>query len=428
MNAALNALLILTACMLCCGSLLAQSDGLHYGLQYGLTLNPTTGRADVSLAVDDRVGGNIRSMRFHIDAKRHSNFQGDGTIKAEGDYVTWTPPETGGQLRFQVTVNNQRANGRFDARMTNDWAIFRGDDLFPPARTEGLDEAEADATLHVQLPKGWSFVAPYPEARDADDHVYEIEHAHRKFDRPIGWMAAGRLGVRRERIAGVRVVVAGPLEDGVRRLDMIALLNWNLPRARRLIPELPERLVVVSAGDPMWRGGLSGPNSLFVHADRPLLSENGSSTLIHELIHVITRLEGEKGGDWIVEGIAEYYSLKLMWRSGTLNDHRYKQAFLKLEEWGQEADRLDVDVARGPVTARAVGIMRKLDREIYKKTDRQKSLDEVVRLLVAARAKVNNERLRQAVVEVMGQPADALDESQLSERRVAGVEPTASAQ
>jgi hypothetical protein len=226
-------------------------------------------------------------------------------------------------------------------------------------------------------------------------------------------MAAGHLGVRRERIAGVQVIVAGPMNQGVRRLDILALLNWNLPRVRRLAPDMPRRVLVVSAGDPMWRGGLSGPSSLFIHADRPLLSENGSSTLVHELVHVATRLEGEKGGDWIVEGLAEYYSLKLMWRSGTLSDRRYKAMFGKYEEWGKQAGRLDVDVARGPITARAVGIMRELDREIYKKTSHEQSLDDVVRLLVAARQKVNVDRLRQAIVDVMGEPAESLQVNQL---------------
>jgi len=131
--------------------------------------------------------------------------------------------------------------------MTEDWAIFRGDDLFPPARTEQHDDAEADATLQVHLPAGWSFVVPY---RELKDNVYEIEHEHRSFDRPTGWMAAGHLGVRRERIAGVQVIVAGPMNQGVRRLDILALLNWNLPRVRRLVPDMPRRVLVVSAGDP----------------------------------------------------------------------------------------------------------------------------------------------------------------------------------
>jgi hypothetical protein len=410
MNAGFKVIVASILCLLNGSGSNAQSDSRHYGLRYDLTLKPATDRAEVSLSVDKRVQGSIRSMRFHIDPKRHEMFAGDGTIDPAGEYVTWTPPETGGRLSFQVAISNRRPNGRFDARMTEEWAIFRGDDLFPPARTDQHDDAEADATLHVHLPAGWSFIAPY---REIKDNEYEIEHDHRSFDRPTGWMAAGRLGVRRERIAGVSVIVAGPMNQGVRRLDMLALLNWNLPRVKRLVPDMPTRLVITSAGDPMFRGGLSGPSSLFIHADRPLLSENGSSTLVHELVHVATRLEGEKGADWIVEGIAEYYSLKLLWRSGTLSDRRYKAMFHKYEEWGEEAGRLDVDVARGPVTARAVGIMRELDLEIYRKTDHEQSLDDVVRLLVAAQQKVNIERLRQAVAKIMGEPAEVLRNAQL---------------
>lgn len=410
-NIAAFACMAVVFCTLCGSAWSAPTENHLYGLQYDMTLKPAEDRADVSLTLDGRIKGNIWSFRFHIDPTRHAGFQGDGKIEADREYVTWTPPETGGRLSFHVPVSQQRPNGKFDALMKDDWAVFRGDDLFPPAHIQDNDVAEADATLHVHLPAGWSFVAPY---RRIQNGVYEIEHAERRFDRPTGWMAAGRLGVRRDRIAGVNVVVAGPLNQGVRRLDILALLNWTLPKVRRLAPlHLPKRLVVVSAGDPMWRGGLSGPNSLFLHADRPLLSENGSSTLVHELIHVATRIEGEKGADWIVEGMAEYYSLKLLWRSGTITDRRYKQTFARLEKWATEAHRLDVDPSHGPITARAVGIMRKLDREIYKKTNHQKSLDDVVRSLTAARQKVNLERFRQAVVQVMGEPAEALRDEQL---------------
>jgi predicted metalloprotease with PDZ domain len=388
----------------------AQSADREYGLRYDLTLQPAEDRADVSLTVDGRIRGNISSWRFHIDPQRHAGFEGDGRIESQGEYVTWTPPESGGRLSFQVRVNHARPNGRFDARMTSDWAIFRGDDLFPTAHTQDNENSEAEATLHVHLPEHWSFVAAYPTIKD---HVYEVEHAHRRFERPTGWFAAGRLGVRRELVSGVRVVVAGPQNEGVRRLDMLALLNWTLPRARRVFPGMPERILIVSAGDPMFRGGLSGPNSLFIHADRPLLSENGSSTLVHELVHVANRLEGAPGADWIIEGIAEYYSLKILWRSGTLNNHRYQQTFRKYEKWALDADRLDADISRGPITARAVGIMRKLDREIYRKTDHEKSLDDVVGQLTVAQQKVSLAGLRQAVAEVMGSPADALSARQL---------------
>jgi hypothetical protein len=388
----------------------AQSESRHYGLRYDLTLKPADDRAQVSLTVDERVKGNIWSWRFRIDPQRHEAFAGDGKIEADGEYVTWTPPEAGGRLSFRVAVSHRRANGRFDARMTDEWAIFRGDDLFPAAETFQHDDAEADATLRVHLPERWSFVAAYSET---SDNVYEIEHAHRSFDRPTGWMAAGRLGVRRERIAGTRVVVAGPMNQGVRRMDILALLNWNLPEVRKLAPDMSERLVIVSAGDPMWRGGLSGPGSLYIHADRPLLSENGTSTLIHELVHVANGLKAENKGDWIVEGLAEYYSLKLMWRSDTITDSRYRAVFRRLERWGLDAERLDVDRSSGPVTARAVGVMRKLDHEIHNKTDEKKSLDDVMRQLMTTGQRVTLDRFQAAVVAVMGEPADALSDEQL---------------
>jgi hypothetical protein len=409
MNASVRVSLVV-ACVFWSGTLFAQPEDRHYGLKYDLTLKPTEDLAEVSITLDTRAKDNIWSMRFHIDPERHAEFQGDGEIEISGAYVTWEPPQTGGKLSFRVPVSHSRPSGRFDARMTEDWAIFRGDDIFPPARTEQHEDAEADATLEIHLPDDWSFVTAYPQLRE---RRYEIEHEHRSFDRPTGWLAAGHLGVRRERIAGVRVIVAGPPHQGVRRLDMIALMNWNLPKVRRLVPDMPKRVLIVSAGDPMWRGGLSGPNSLFVHSGRPLLSENGTSTLVHELIHVANRIEAESGSDWIVEGLAEYYSLKVLWRSGTITDHRYRESFQKLAKWGEQAERLDVELSSGPVTARAVGIMRELDHEIYRKTTRQESLDDVVRKLMAARQKVTCSRLRQAVVEVMGEAADVLSDESL---------------
>ena len=60
----------------------------------------------------------------------------------------------------------------------------------------------------------------------------------------------------------------GPQGHGVRRQDILAMLRWTLPKLRRILGQLPERLTVVSAGDPMWRGGLSAPRSLFLHAER----------------------------------------------------------------------------------------------------------------------------------------------------------------
>src|SRR5690606_34941216 len=176
--------------------------------------------------------------------------------------------------------------------------------------------------------------------------------------------------------------------------------------------ELPERLLVVSARDDMWRGGLSGPNSLYLHADRPLISENGTSTPLHEMVHVVTGLRGRDGGDWIVGGLAGYYSLKLMWRSGKLTMRRHQRAFRLLGDWGGvlELEDLHPDLARGPVTARAVVLFRKLDNEIHRESGKKRSLDDVVKRLVEKGEPVDLERLRAAVEAVLGEPAKALAE------------------
>lgn len=387
----------------------AVAEEFPYELRYDLTLRPEDDRADASLTLGEGAQ-HVRWMRFSIDPERMDGFEADGELAREGEHLTWTPPDGGGRFSYAVKVSHRRRGGHYDARLTEDWALFRGDDLFPPARLLQEEGAEAEARLHVELPRGWSFVAPYEEVRA---NVYRIENPERGFDRPTGWMAAGRLGVRRERIAGVDVAVAGPVNQGVRRMDILAFLNWNLPELRAIVDELPERLLLVSAGADMWRGGLSGPNSLYLHADRPLLSENGTSTLLHELVHVVTGLDSQGDGDWIVEGLAEYYALKLMWRSGTITERRYKSAFDELADWASDVaiEDLDTERSKGPVTARAVILLRKLDREIHRRTKQKHSLDDVVERLVEEGEDVDLARFREAVEAVIGEPSETLEDA-----------------
>ncbi|HEY3394057.1 MAG TPA: hypothetical protein VGK58_15195, partial [Lacipirellulaceae bacterium] len=110
--------LIVLAFALVASECFAQSQPHHYGLRYDLTLKPDADRADVAITLDERVKGNFFSMRLHIDPQRHRGFEGDGAIEPDGSYVTWTPPQTGGRLSFQVAVTSRRVNGRYDARMT----------------------------------------------------------------------------------------------------------------------------------------------------------------------------------------------------------------------------------------------------------------------------------------------------------------------
>jgi predicted metalloprotease with PDZ domain len=195
------------------------------------------------------------------------------------------------------------------------------------------------------------------------------------------------------------------------------MLNWNLPHVRGLGGERIKRLVVVSANDPMWRGGLSGPDSIYIHADRPLVSENGTSTLIHELVHVVTDLKAEKGADWIVEGIAEYYSLEILRRTGSIGKQRYEESLASLARWAQRSPNLFAASSSGATTARAVLVFMDCDDEIRSATQGKASFDDVARQLAqGARetgGEVNLESLQAAAARVAGQPLNALKRERL---------------
>jgi len=240
-----------------------------------------------------------------------------------------------------------------------------------------------------------------------------IDNPRRRFDQPTGWIVMGDLGVRRERIAGMSVGVAGPVNHSLRRMDTLALLRWTVPELARLLPEVPSRLTIVSAGDPMWRGGLSAPQSLFLHAERPLISENATSTLLHELMHMSLGLQAHDGYDWIIEGFAEYYSLQLLQRSGTISSERYATATADLAEWAKQAETLCGPTSSGATTALAVGVLATLNDEIMRTSDGEADLDQVARELWKSDDKVDINRLEKAVVAVTGVKPDTLHSSRL---------------
>lgn len=382
-----------------------------YGLDYQVEFVPAEGLARVAVSVRQS-RDLLRQLRFAFDAERYAGFSGDGTLEVADGAVIWQPPSDGGTLRYQWRPDHQREEGAYDSRMEEGWALFRGDDLLPPATVRALKGARSRARLRFSGPDGWSFITAYPRS-EGDREWFEVARPQRRFDRPVGWMAAGRLGVRWGDVADVRVAVAGPVGHGVRRLDMLAFLRWNLPTLLDVFPEFPRRLLLVSAGDPMWRGGLSGPGSLYIHAERPLISGNGTSTLLHELAHVAQGYGAAPGGDWIVEGMAEYYSLEIMRRSGTLSERRFERGLDKLEDWSEAAGALHAEKSSGARTARAVAVMRSLDAELRAATDGRHSLDDVARRFSRDNEPVDIERLRAVAAEFAGRPPDSLTPARL---------------
>jgi hypothetical protein len=386
-----------------------ENDSEHiYRVTYRVTPDPAARGAHVEMSVSQR-SSFLREMDMPLRDGQISNVGGDGEVSLRDGRVVWKLPESGGKLRWFATINSKRNGGTYDAYIERDWALFRGMDIIPSARTRVLAGSASRTTLAFDLPDGWSSVTPY----FGRDDVYEVTNAGRNFVTPTGWIVLGNIGVRSDTIGHVLTKVAGPTGHSVRRVDMLALMRWNLPELLRLLPDYPDRLTFVSAAEPMWRGGLSAPGSFYIHADRPLISENATSTLLHEAVHVGMRLVGETGADWIVEGFAEYYSLEVLRRSGTISNERYRTAHTKLQSWGRRARQVCADRSSGSNTARAVGILAEVNAEIRKATREKKSLDDVLTALAAHKGKITVERFRDIVEEIAGQTIDALKPGRL---------------
>ncbi|TXI32798.1 MAG: hypothetical protein E6Q69_08110 [Aquipseudomonas alcaligenes] len=375
-------------------------------LDYRVKFLPETDQAEVSLTLEK--GEVVQKLAFNLGSKGYySDFSADGTWTQDGpESGTWLPGKGKSSLTYKVRISHPRANDTFDARMTPDWALLRGDDLVPSGRLSKDDKVELVARLQFELPKGWNGIETgWPKV---GENKFRIDNPSRQFDRPTGWILAGKIGSRRAQLGDTDVTVAAPVGEGMRRMDILTLLTFVWPEAQAVFPRDPAKLLIVGANDPMWRGGLSAPNSIFFHADRPLVSENGTSSLVHELVHVFSRIRDTDRSDWISEGLAEYYAIELVRRAGGMSEDRYQAIRKKLMGWSKKVDSLRTDDSTGPVTARAVLLLQELDREIRKNTDNQRSLDDVTRGLMRL-DKASTKDFIEISENVMGRGSEVLD-------------------
>lgn len=381
----------------------------YYDVAYRAHFRPEAGVVDVEIALS---GERLPSrVVLHVDSRRHKQFTSTDPLQIEPSHVTWQPHGHAARLRYQFVVDHQRAPQHYDSRMTADWAILRAEKMVPRASVTARRSLHSRATLDFELPQGWAVATPYGSVGELH---YTVDDPERRFDQPEGWLLAGKIGSRNEKIADVRVVVAAPTGDSARRQDTLTFLKFTLPRLQEVFPHLPPRLLIVSAGDPMWRGGLSGPASMFLHSDRPLISENRTSTLLHELAHIALGIRGDEESDWIVEGLAEFYSIETLRRSGSISAQRYKEALQRLARWAKRSTTLFGSHSNGATTARAVLAMRAADAEIRSASGGKASLDDVARKLASERGTVSLVRLQKAAQEVAGRPLHSLEREQLS--------------
>jgi predicted metalloprotease with PDZ domain len=390
---------IVISCLLSC------AHAATYQARFNLALQPASKTAAGSIVI---VGGKgyVAQMKLIMPATRYSQIKADGQIKITGDQVLWQMPKTGGTLRYTVQINSKRSNGAFDAMINPTWAIFRGDKVFPKARIRAKGKSVSE--LVITAPRGWHVNTGFARTSETQFR-YDLSDPQRKFDAPKGWMISGEIANRAEVIEGCKVIIAGPEGLGIRRQDMLALLNYTLPELRRAFGMMPKQLLIVTGPDPMWRGGLSGPNSLFLHMDRPMISENGTSSLLHELTHSISRIRGGDRADWIAEGLAEYYGIAAIKRSGGMTQLRYQDTLNALKGWSKAVKTISVPRSSAEVTARSVLLFVDLDNEIAKASGGKKSIDDVTRILLKAGKRVSVADLKAATARVLGRPSKVLE-------------------
>jgi hypothetical protein len=346
--------------------LLALAGAAHaadkdYAVQYRVRFLPAQGTAQV--AIETQPGsGRLIELDFAMPPADYREVQGDGLVRRNDERVSWQPPRTGGTLRYTAALDHARGQGHFDSRITPGWVVTRGDRLVPPVRVRATKGSESSAKLHFELPQGWDDVETAFSRVAGGDFL--VTNAARGFDRPVGWIAAGNLATMRETIEGLRVNIAAPKGTRVDHVATLAILRQALPSMQEAFGELPQKLLIVRAGDPMWRGGLSAPGSTWIHAERPLISENGTSPLLHELTHVFTQIRGAAGDDWIAEGLAEFYSLEIGRRAGLISQERFDKAIAAARRSGAKVPMLHGNESTRDRTRKAVALFADLDAEL----------------------------------------------------------------
>lgn len=358
------------------------SSKVEYQVVYRIAPIPKKELAKVDIHIEN--AELLRWLRFSVDSDYHRNFVGNGKLRVEGEEVYWEPPKKNAHLTYDVLINRPRKSSSseksFDAFMAESWAIFRGDDVIPSARVRSVAGARSKARLVFDLPEEWPSVnTGWPKADgEKEPNAYVIDNPDRRFDRPTGWFVMGDLGTRRAKLGDTSVGVSAPKASDVRRMDILTMLTFVWPQVEKTFPKLPQKLLIVGAGEPMWRGGLSSPNSFYLHQDRPLVSENGTSTVLHELFHVVSRLSGGKDSDWVAEGLAEYYAIEWLHRAGGMTKARRESVYEGLKKWAKEESTLIGKRSSGAKTAKAALYFLDIDTKL-KQLQPVKNLDDFIR-------------------------------------------------
>ena len=243
---------------------------------------------------------------------------------------SWFPESLSGQCAYDVVLNRLRNIKGFDSYHGGTWVLTRTADLFPTKRFVHQRPLRALTRVHFVLPTGWSVVSAM---RSLDETTFEARDRGNPLTAPYGWLLIGKLNIHRFTVADVAMTVASPEATHYDDSALIDLVTKTIAYLQKMVHALPEQITIVVGPDPLWRGGLSGEDSLYLNQNLRLIASDYTSTAVHELFHLAQGFHTvEPEATWIAEGMAEYYSLKILRKIHALSRHRFVKGIRKFDE------------------------------------------------------------------------------------------------
>ena len=346
----------------------------------------------------------IASFRLVFRDARTTDVRGTGTLAWEGRTLRWTPGGPYAHLRYTVEIDRRRPAGgpHFDSHADPEWIATRAVHLFPEIHVTfraGASAARSRARIRFRLPPGWRSAAA---GESLGPDLYAVREPGKRLDRPRGWYLLGHVARHTRALAGADVTIAVAPGSALDVGRLLRLYRHTFPLMAALLGPPPPRLLIVSAPDPMWHGGLSGEDSFFVNGHIPVRSADKTSTYLHELFHVWQPFHPTGDGRWVSEGLAEYYSLLLPYRAGRMSDATFARGvtlFARYGKWGG-----DLSHTRDPAALNNSGplVMHWIDHEIGRASNGTRSLDDAVRRLAREGGGVTTARFEAAVSAAAG--------------------------
>jgi hypothetical protein len=301
------------------------------------------------------------------------------------------------QASFTLDVDRQAFSAcacEFNSHLNEQWGVIKAEALaLPFSYAFFAPQPTFRATVKVLVPPGWSSEAPWK--RLGENH-YELPGTGTGSPLPRGFFVVGRFSPEhRDETASigkefVYVRLAGELRS---KDSLFDYLKKATPYYQGVYGDVTgDRILVVSAGPPMFTGGLGSTDSLFVH-------QNGSEeTIAHEYAHVWQRFQTidvqGQSSIWVNEGDADLHGA--LSRFVTETSPGFTLAKLN-QEFRESYDKHSREPNfQQPLTSAAYGnpfeqvaykkgmfTLIFLDQEVKRVTNQSASLNEVLRELNA---------------------------------------------